>query len=96
MDFIELSKTIADVGAIVVFGALIVTVLLMTKASVDAILKERDKADTVRDARLQDQKDINRDLVQVTKDSAEALRRLADAWEARNRAEADTRRNPNV
>jgi phytoene dehydrogenase-like protein len=94
MDFIELSKTIADVGAIVVFGAL--TGFLMTKASVDAILKERDKADTVRDARLQDQKDINRDLVQVTKDSAEALRRLADAWEARNRAEADTRRNPNV
>ncbi len=96
MDVIELSKTIAQLGGLVVFATLLVLGFVLPRGSVDAILKERDKADVIRDARLEDQKAINRDLIVVAKDSAEALKRLADAWEARNSAEANRRRSTDV
>jgi hypothetical protein len=96
MDLIEVSKVIAQVGGLVVLAGAILIGLVIPKTNVEAILKERDKADAIRDARLEDQKNINRDLTEVLKDNADALKRLADAWEARNRAEADSKARPNV
>lgn len=89
----EIFDLIARFGGLVVLAGALLTGLVMTKAAVEAILKERDRADSIRDARLEDQKAINKDLTEVLKDTSDALKRLADAWEARNRADAERRRN---
>lgn len=81
-------------GLLVLAGALL-TGMVMTKQAVEGILKERDKADALRDARLEDQKSLNKELIQTVKDTADALKRLADLEEARTRAEAE-RRGRNV
>lgn len=85
----EIFDLIAQFGGLVILAGALLTGLVMTKAAVDAILKERDRADVIRDARLEDQKALNKEMVEIVKDTADALKRLADAWEARNRAEAD-------
>lgn len=82
-------ETIAQLGGLVVLAGGLITGLIMPKTSHEGIMKERDKADAVRDQRLEDQKVINREMTEILKDTADALKRLADAWEARNRAEAD-------
>lgn len=82
-------EAIAQLGGLVVLAGALLTGIVMTKAAHDGVMKERDKADAVRDQRLEDQKAINKEMTQVVKDTADALKRLADAWEARNRAEAD-------
>jgi hypothetical protein len=89
MDNLDIFQAIAQLGGLVILAGALLTGVVMTKAGVDAILRERDKADLVRDERLADQKQINKDLTEALKVNADALRRLADAWEARNRAEAD-------
>jgi hypothetical protein len=82
-------ELIAQLGGLVVLAGGLITGIIMTKAAHDGIMKERDKADAVRDQRLEDQKVINKEMTIILKDTADALKRLADAWEARNRAEAD-------
>jgi hypothetical protein len=82
-------ELIAQLGGLVVLAGGLITGIIMTKAAHDGIMKERDKADAVRDQRLEDQKVINKEMTTILKDTADALKRLADAWEARNRAEAD-------
>lgn len=84
----EIFDAIAKLGGLVVLAGALLTGIVVTKGTMDSVLKERDRADAVRDARLEDQKTINKELTLAVRDSSEALRRLADAWEARNRAEA--------
>lgn len=92
MDFIQIVEAIANFGAIAVLASLLITGVLITTKSMDAVLKERDKADVLRDARLQDQKDINALLTSQLEKNTDAFKRTADALEARNRAEAELRR----
>lgn len=92
----EIFTIIAQLGGLVVLAGALLTGMVFTKAAVEAILKERDKADTLRDQRLEDQKAVNKELTDALKSNAEALRRLADAWEARNRADAERRRAGDV
>lgn len=80
---------IAQLGGLVVLAGALLTGIVMTKAAHDGVMRERDKADTVRDQRLDDQKDLNKEMVEIVKETADALKRLADVWEARNRAEAE-------
>lgn len=84
----DILNAIAQLGGLVVLAGALLTGAVITKSAMDSILKERDRADVVREARLEDLKVINKDLTVAVRDSSEALRRLADAWEARNRAEA--------
>lgn len=85
----DIFQAIAQLGGLVVLAGALLTGIVMTKAAHDGVMRERDKADAVRDQRLEDQKLINKEMTEVLKDTADALKRLADAWEARNRAEAD-------
>jgi hypothetical protein len=80
---------IAQLGGLVVLAGALLTGIVMTKTAHDGVMKERDKADMVRDQRLEDQKELNKEMVGIVKETADALKRLADAWEARNRAEAE-------
>ena len=89
----DIFDAIAKLGGLVVLAGALLTGIVMTKAAHEGVMKERDKADTIRDQRIEDQKAINRDMIDITKDTAEALKRLADAWEARNRAEAERVKN---
>jgi hypothetical protein len=91
----ELFDAIAKLGGLVVLAGALLTGLVMTKAAHDGVMRERDRADAVRDQRLEDQKVLNKEMVGIVKETADALKRLADAWEARNRAEAD-RGKPSV
>lgn len=85
----ELFDAIARLGGLVILAGGLITGLIMSKPAHEGIMAQRDKADVVRDQRLEDQKVINREMTVILQDTAEALKRLADAWEARNRAEAD-------
>lgn len=80
---------IANFGGMIILAGALLTGIVMTKAAHDGVMRERDRADEIRDARLEDQKTVNRELTVALTSSSEALRRLADAWEARNRAEGD-------
>lgn len=85
----EIFDAISRLGGLVVLAGALLTGMVMTKAAHDAVQKERDRADAIRDARLEDQKTVNKELTVALTNTSEALRRLADAWEARNRAEAE-------
>lgn len=85
-------QAIAQLGGLVVLAGALLTGIVMTKAAHEGVMRERDRADAVREQRLEDQKAINRDMMETLKDTAEALKRLADVWEARNRAEAEKSR----
>lgn len=85
----EIFDAIARLGGLVILAGGLITGVIMSKTSHDGIMAQRDKADVVRDQRLEDQKVINKEMTDILKDTADALKRLADAWEARNRAEAD-------
>lgn len=91
MNEIEVFDAISRLGGLVVLAGGLLTGVVMTKFHHENVMKERDKADALRDARLEDQKSVNVELTATVKDLSEALRRIADAWEARNRAEADKR-----
>ena len=80
---------ISNFGGIVVLAGALLTGLVLTKGAHEGVMRERDKADAVRDARLEDQKLVNKELTGALVNTSDALRRLADAWEARNRAEGD-------
>ncbi len=82
---------ISNFGGLVILAGSILTGVLLTKGSHESIMKERDRADALRDARLEDQKTVVRELTSTLTVTADALKRLADAWEARNRLEADQR-----
>lgn len=96
MDLLEAIKTISQFGGLVFLAGALVTGFLVPKAIADAAAKavalEREKQDNLATARLADQKEINKELTLTVRELTEALRRMADAWEARNRAEADRRR----
>lgn len=85
----ELIEVLERFGALVVMAALLLTGFLVPKLVVEKILSERDKADLQREARIEDLKQINRELVTNNKDQTDAIKRLADALEARNRFEAE-------
>lgn len=85
----ELFDAIVRLGGLVVLAGALLTGMVMTKSAHDAVIKERDRADGIRDARLEDQKAVNKELTAALTNTSDALRRLADAWEARNRAEGD-------
>jgi hypothetical protein len=85
-------EALADFGGLIVLAGALLTGIVMTKASHENVMKQRDIADAQRDARLEDQKTANVELTSALNDTTEALRRLADAWEARNRLEAEQRK----
>lgn len=89
----EIFEAIARLGGLVILAGALLTGIVMTKAAHDGVMKERDKADVIRDQRLEDQKAINKEMTTILNNTADALKRLADAWEARNRAEADRGQN---
>jgi hypothetical protein len=91
MDWLQITQALANFSAAAVLAGLLIGGVLMTAKSVEAILKERDKADEIRDARLQDQRDINTTLIGQLEKNTDAFKRIADALEARNRAEAELR-----
>lgn len=82
---------ITNLGGLVVLAGALLTGIVMTKTAHEAVLKERDRADAVRDARLEDQKEVNRQLTSALKEATEAFKQIADAWEARNRLEHELR-----
>jgi hypothetical protein len=85
----EVFDIISRLGGLVVLAGALLTGIVMTKAAHEAVMKERDKTDILASARLEDQKTVNKELTTALTNTSDALRRLADAWEARNRAEAD-------
>jgi hypothetical protein len=84
---------IANFGGIVILAGALLTGIVMTKTAHEGVMKERDKADAQRDARLEDQKTINRELTSTLNVTADALKRLADLYEARDRLEAQRASN---
>lgn len=82
---------ISNFGGLVILAGSILTGILITKGSHESIMKERDRADALRDARLEDQKTISRELTQTLTVNADALKRLADLYEARYRMDSEQR-----